>query len=214
MRSPPLAHASGGSRKQQRNLRARTRACTVESMEPETYDVIVVGGGAAGLSAALVLGRARRRVAVVDSGEPRNAPAAQMHGFLSRDGMPPADLLDAGRNEVTRYGVELIDDRVVAIEAGFSAGLASGARLQGRRILVATGAHDELPDIPGDPRALGPRFPALPVLPRLGGARPGDRRPRDRPWLRRPRPAASAVVGRRRLLPAHVCPSPRTSAWR
>ena len=67
-------------------------------MEPETYDVIVVGGGAAGLSAALVLGRARRRVAVVDSGEPRNAPAAQMHGYLSRDGMPPADLLAAGRD--------------------------------------------------------------------------------------------------------------------
>ena len=72
-----------------------------------------------------------------------------MHGFLSRDGMPPADLLEAGRNEVTRYGVELIDDRVVAIEAGFSADLASGTRLQGRRILFATGASDELPDIPG-----------------------------------------------------------------
>ena len=118
-------------------------------MEPETYDVIVVGGGTAGLSAALVLGRARRRVAVVDSGEPRNAPAAQMYGYLSRDGMPPADLLAAGRTEVSRYGAELIDDRVVAIEPGFSIGLASGARLQGRRILVATGAHDELPDIPG-----------------------------------------------------------------
>ena len=71
-------------------------------MEPETYDVVVVGGGAAGLSAALVLGRARRRVAVVDAGTPRNAPAAHMHGFLSRDGMPPAELLAAGRDEVTR----------------------------------------------------------------------------------------------------------------
>jgi thioredoxin reductase len=72
-----------------------------------------------------------------------------MHGFLSRDGMSPADLLAAGRNEVTRYGVELIDDEVVAIETGFSAGLAGGAQLQGRRILVAAGAYDELPEIPG-----------------------------------------------------------------
>ena len=68
------------------------------------------------MSAALVLGRARRRVAVVDAGSPRNAPAAHMQGFLSRDGMPPADLLDAGRAEVAGYGVELIADRVVDIE--------------------------------------------------------------------------------------------------
>jgi thioredoxin reductase len=118
-------------------------------MRSETYDVIVVGGGAAGLSAALVLGRARRRVAVVDSGRPRNAPAAQMHGFLSRDGMSPADLLALGRDEVTRYGVELVDDEVIAIDLGFGARLASGALLRGRRILVATGGRDELPDIPG-----------------------------------------------------------------
>ena len=78
-------------------------------MENERYDVVIVGGGAAGLSAALVLGRARRRVAVVDGGAPRNAPAAHMHGFLSRDGMPPADLLAAGRDEAAAYGVEFID---------------------------------------------------------------------------------------------------------
>ena len=69
-----------------------------------SYDVVIIGGGAAGLSAALVLSRARRRVLVVDSGAPRNAPAAQMHGFLSRDGMPPGDLLAAGREEVRGYG--------------------------------------------------------------------------------------------------------------
>jgi thioredoxin reductase len=69
-------------------------------MESETYDTAIVGGGAAGLSAALVLGRARRRVIVVDAGTPRNAPAAHMQGFLSRDGMPPAELLQAGRAEV------------------------------------------------------------------------------------------------------------------
>ena len=68
------------------------------------YDVVIIGGGAAGLSAALVLARARRRVLVVDAGSPRNAPAAHMHGFLSRDGMPPGDLLAAGRDEVRGYG--------------------------------------------------------------------------------------------------------------
>ena len=113
------------------------------------YDVVVVGGGAAGLSAALVLGRARRRVAVVDAGAPRNAPAAEMHGFLSRDGMPPRDLLAAGRAEVTGYGCQMIDDRVVGVEPGFTVRLAGGRCLTARRILVATGLRDELPAIPG-----------------------------------------------------------------
>jgi thioredoxin reductase len=118
-------------------------------MEAMVYDVVVVGGGAAGLSAALVLGRARRRVAVVDAGAPRNAPAAHMQGFLSRDGMPPAELLAAGRTEVTRYDVDLVDDRVVGIEPGFIVRLGGGAVLRARRILVTTGVLDELPDIPG-----------------------------------------------------------------
>ena len=113
------------------------------------YDVVVVGGGAAGLSAALVLGRARRRVAVIDAGAPRNAPAAHMQGFLSRDGMPPAKLLAAGRAEVTGYGVELIQDQVIGIENGFVVHLAAGEVVNARRILIATGVHDELPDIPG-----------------------------------------------------------------
>ena len=90
------------------------------NIEEPVYDVAVVGGAAAGLSAALVLGRARRRVTVVDAGAPRNAPAAHMQGFLSRDGMPPADLSAAGRVEVTGYGVELVEDQVVAIEGGFT----------------------------------------------------------------------------------------------
>ncbi len=119
-------------------------------MEAKTiYDVVVVGGGAAGLSAALVLGRARRRVAVIDTGEPRNAPAAHLQGFLSRDGMPPADLLAVGRAEVTRYGVTLVRDRVVGIESGFVVRLSGGQMLAARRILLATGVSDELPDIPG-----------------------------------------------------------------
>ena len=119
------------------------------STHNEMYDVVIVGGGAAGLNAALVLGRARRRVAVIDGGAPRNAPAAHMQGFLSRDGMPPAELLAAGRAEVTGYGVEILDDQVLAIEPGFVVRLAGGQVMTGRRILVATGVGDELPDIPG-----------------------------------------------------------------
>src|SRR3954471_16579515 len=101
-------------------------------MSEHTYDVAVVGGGAAGLSAALVLGRARRRVAVVDAGAPRNSPATHMQGFLSRDGMPPADLLAAGRAEVSGYGVELLEDQVVGIAAGFVVQLAGGRELKAR----------------------------------------------------------------------------------
>ena len=119
------------------------------STHNEMYDVVIVGGGAAGLNAALVLGRARRRVAVIDGGAPRNAPAAHMQGFLSRDGMPPAELLAAGRAEVTGYSVEIFDDQVVTIEPGFVVRLAGGQVVTGRRILVATGVGDELPDIPG-----------------------------------------------------------------
>src|ERR1700704_5776288 len=119
------------------------------AMEAKDYDVAVVGGGAAGLSAALVLGRARPRIAVVDAGAPRNAPAAHMQGFLSRDGMPPADLLAAGRVEAIGYGVELVEDRVLTIDVGFIVRLAGGRVLKARRILVATGLRDELPEIPG-----------------------------------------------------------------
>jgi len=116
------------------------------------YDVIVIGGGAAGLSAALVLSRARRKVLVVDAGSPRNAPAAHMHGYLSRDGMPPAELLAAGRREVNSYGGEIIDGAVtdlVPAGHGFTALLAGGQRISSRRLLVTTGLRDELPDIPG-----------------------------------------------------------------
>lgn len=118
-------------------------------MEPQTYDVVIIGGGAAGLSAALVLGRARRRVAVIDAGAPRNAPAAHMQGYLSRDGMPPSELLAVGRAEVAGYGVELIDDVVVRVDAAFSVELGGGQVLSARRLLVTTGLVDQIPDVPG-----------------------------------------------------------------
>jgi thioredoxin reductase len=113
------------------------------------YDVVIVGGGPAGLAAALVLGRARRRVVVVDAGEPRNAVAHESHGFLTRDGAPPAELVRLGRAEVARYGVELLSDRVVEVTPGFTARLASGAVLATRELLVTAGVRDELPDVPG-----------------------------------------------------------------
>jgi thioredoxin reductase len=117
-----------------------------------TYDVLVLGGGAAGLSAALVLSRARRTVAVVDAAQPRNAPAAHLHGFLTRDGTPPRELLAAGRAEVEGYGGEVLPGTVTRITRdphGFVALLVDGTRLRARRLLVATGLRDELPDVPG-----------------------------------------------------------------
>jgi thioredoxin reductase len=118
-------------------------------MDAKGYDVVIVGGGAAGLSAALVLGRARRRVLVVDAGAPRNAPAAHMQGYLSRDGMSPAELLAAGRAEVTGYGVEILDGVALGIDLGFTVRLGDGRALFARRVLVATGVRDQVPEIPG-----------------------------------------------------------------
>ncbi|MFC7485187.1 NAD(P)/FAD-dependent oxidoreductase [Knoellia sp. CPCC 206453] len=118
-----------------------------------TYDVLVIGGGAAGLSASLVLSRARRNVVVVDAGTPRNAPAANMHGFLSRDGMPPAELVSAGREEATGYGATITAGTVAQLvhcgPSGFQALLDDGQRVKARKVLVTTGLRDELPDIPG-----------------------------------------------------------------
>ncbi|MFJ5177407.1 NAD(P)/FAD-dependent oxidoreductase [Streptomyces griseoviridis] len=118
----------------------------------EQYEVIVVGGGTAGLSAGLVLGRSRRRTLVVDAGEPRNAPAAHLHGYLSRDGMAPDEFLAVGREEIARYGVELVRDRAVDAERdgpGFAVTLAGGRTVRGRALVVATGLKDELPRVPG-----------------------------------------------------------------
>jgi thioredoxin reductase len=122
-------------------------------MEMFIHDVAVVGGGAAGLSAALVLGRARRRVAVIDAGSPRNAPAAHMQGFLSRDGLPPGDLLALGREEIEGYGVAIIPGSAGGIvnerPSGFRVVLRDGRSVVARRLLIATGLRDEIPDIPG-----------------------------------------------------------------
>ncbi len=117
----------------------------------ENYDVVVVGGGAAGLSGAVSLARSRRSVLVVDAGDPRNAPAGHVHNFLTRDGTPPAEIHAAGRAEVTRYGGRVETGRVTALSrAGERFGVQIGSRaVAARRLLVATGLRDELPDVPG-----------------------------------------------------------------
>ncbi len=124
-------------------------------VEPDRRcDVVVVGGGAAGLGAALQLARSRRSVVVVDAGEPRNAPAAHMHAYLGHDGRSPTEFLAIGRAEVANYGAELVDDTATTVTVdpegdGFRVVLTGGNVIEGRRVLVATGLVDELPDIPG-----------------------------------------------------------------
>jgi len=117
-----------------------------------TYDAVIVGGGPAGLSAALLLGRSRRKVLVIDAGEPRNAPAEHAHSFFTRDGTPPRELLRIGREQAAGYGVELREGRVIDIsrrDGGFEVEMEDGGRAAGRRLVLASGVVDELPEIEG-----------------------------------------------------------------
>jgi thioredoxin reductase len=121
-------------------------------MDTKPYDVVVIGGGAAGLSAATTLARALRSVLVIDSGNPRNAPAAGVHGYLSRDGINPGELLSIGRAEVLSYGGTVVDGEAVSARptpSGFEVLLGDSRRFLGRRLLVTTGLTDELPPIDG-----------------------------------------------------------------
>lgn len=116
------------------------------------YEVVVLGGGASGLSGALMLARARRTVVVFDSGAPRNAPAMGVHGLLGHDGISPGDYLARGRDEVRRYGGHVVEGEVVTAMKDadrFRVALADGRSVSADRLLVATGLIDELPDIPG-----------------------------------------------------------------
>ena len=118
------------------------------------FDVVIVGAGPAGLSAAQMLGRCRRSVLICDTGRPRNYAAHAMHGYLSRDGMPPSEFLAIGRGELGRYDtVELRQIAVTEAQCGpdgrFDVTLASGEQVRARKLLIATGVVDNLPDIPG-----------------------------------------------------------------
>lgn len=113
------------------------------------WDTIVVGAGPAGLSAALMLGRARRRVLVLDSGRPRNHAAREMHGVLGHDGLDPAALRARGVEEIARYGIEV---RRAEVDPEAARILDGGAELAGetaRTLVLATGLLDETPDVPG-----------------------------------------------------------------
>jgi thioredoxin reductase/SAM-dependent methyltransferase len=122
-------------------------------------DVAIIGGSAAGLAAALQLSRQRRSVIVVDSGEPRNAPAAHMHGLLGFDGQAPSELITAGRRDVRSYGGEICAGQALDVtrttDGRFRVHLTGGHTIAARRVLLASGVVDELPDIDGIDRHWG-----------------------------------------------------------
>jgi thioredoxin reductase len=116
------------------------------------YDVVIIGGGPAGLSAALVLGRCRRRVLVCDDGHPRNARAREVHGYLTRDGVAPLELLRLGREDLAPYGVEWLAATAQTIGGAhgrFEVTMTSGDRIAASTVLIATGVRDHVPDVAG-----------------------------------------------------------------
>lgn len=118
----------------------------------KNYDAIVLGGGPAGLSAALTLARARRSVLVTDGGQGRNVRSAGVRDFLTRDGCAPADLASAGRTEIARYGGQFVDQQVVSARrdgSTFEVIVEDGSSIHARKLLLASGLVDELPDIKG-----------------------------------------------------------------
>src|SRR3954463_12003273 len=123
------------------------------------YDVIIVGAGPVGLRSALMLGRKRRTVLVCDTGKPRNAASHGMHGFISRDGMPPREFLRVVREQMTQYETVAFRDVEVTcaecIDGRFHVSLDGGERLTSRKLLIATGVVDHVPDIPGFDRLYG-----------------------------------------------------------
>jgi thioredoxin reductase len=137
----------------------KTSAVEVTDLLPGgVVDVVVVGGGAAGLNGALMLARSRRSVVVVDSSTPRNAPAEGVRGLLGLDGIPPGELYQRGREEVRHYGGLVVSGEVASAEPAapsadgdmrFSVTLTDGRSVMARRLLVATGLRDVLPAVPG-----------------------------------------------------------------
>ncbi|MFE1027130.1 NAD(P)/FAD-dependent oxidoreductase [Streptomyces sp. NPDC058818] len=128
-----------------------------DALPEGTVDVAVIGGGAAGLNGALMLARSRRSVVVIDSGSPRNAAAEATHGFIVLDGTPPPEILRRGREQVRQYGGRIVFGEVAAARSAaatdgdlrFTLTLADGRSVSARRVLVATGLKDVLPQVPG-----------------------------------------------------------------
>ncbi|UOQ91726.1 NAD(P)/FAD-dependent oxidoreductase [Halobacillus shinanisalinarum] len=122
-------------------------------MTAPMYDVVVVGGGPGGLSAALVLGRSRRKVVVIDEGNPRNGVTLKTHGYLTRDGIKPQELRNIAKQQLTEYSnVSCIEDVVEKVEQRdhiFKIWTLKGNMFLSRRVIMATGMVEELPDIPG-----------------------------------------------------------------
>ncbi|MEU3735117.1 NAD(P)/FAD-dependent oxidoreductase [Streptomyces sp. NPDC033538] len=138
-------------------MSAQTSRYDSDTFPGDLVDTVVIGGGAASLNGALMLARSRRSVVVIDSGTPRNAPAAAMHGFIVLDGTPPPEILERGREQVRHYGGRIVFGEVVSAEAAdpvdgdlrFTITLADGRAVTARRVLVATGLRDVLPEVPG-----------------------------------------------------------------
>jgi thioredoxin reductase len=135
-----------------------TAAYISDPLPGQAVDAVVIGGGPAGLNGALMLARSRRTVVVIDSGTPRNAPAEAVHGLTGLDGISPGELLERGRRQVRGYGGLVVSGEVTSAgpaaaspggDLRFTVGLADGRSVTARRVLVATGLRDVLPDVPG-----------------------------------------------------------------
>jgi len=147
---------------QVREMENQSRCAPGHNAEAEAavdYEVVIAGGGVAGMQAALMLGRASRRVLVVDAGQPRNSRADAVHGFITRDGAPPEEMYRIARTELEAYPtVETLSGQVTEanrVANGFAVNLSNGTRAQAQRLVLATGRREERPDVEGFDELLG-----------------------------------------------------------